>query len=188
MKVWTRQDNRIVEIIENCGVYRCRGEYIDKKMDDFSDYYKKLYSWYTKRAERIVEKPEGVEFPIWVSIDEEMQLQPVEDTVIIELEVDERDVVITDMEKWGYIVNFFYVPLDEEDYGRHIKELDRYGIGDESALIMSGKGNFYPLLKQKIESSWDRLFEDYRLSDIRQGTIWEIKKEWITRIIGGEER
>jgi hypothetical protein len=48
---------------------------------------------------------------------------------------------------------------------------------------MGDKGNFYPQLKKKIEKSWDRLFEDYSISDVRQGTIWEIREEDIIEII-----
>lgn len=188
MRVWTRQDRNVMEEIEQKGYYICKEEYINKKMENFSDYYKKLYKWYTDRAEKIVPKPcESIKYPVWVSIDEEMQLRPVEGTVILELEVDEDKVVITDMEKWGYVVNFFYLPKDRADLAKHDEELKKYGIGDESALIMGNKGNFYPLMKQKIEKSWERLFEPYLLSEVRQGTLWKIRKEDIKSVCYGDE-
>ncbi|MBN2899000.1 MAG: DUF3841 domain-containing protein [Clostridia bacterium] len=114
-----------------------------------------------------------------------MQLQPVDHSIILELEIDASEVVITDSEKWGYVVNFLYLPLDHNDLKAHNQELKRFGIGNESALIMGDKGNFYPLLKRKIEKSWDRLFDDYALSAIRQGTIWEIRKEQVVKVIQG---
>lgn len=186
IRVWTRQDKRVLSIIEAEGVYYCQAEYIEAKMENFSNYYKQLYKWYVARAEKIVARPHAdIQYPIWVSIDEDMQLQPVDDTIILELEIDERNVLITDSEKWGYVVNFLYLPLNQEDLKRHDNELKRYGISNESALIMSNKGNFYPLLKRKIEKSWDRLFDDYSLSNIRQGTIWEIRKSDIVKVIDG---
>lgn len=187
MRVWTRQNSEVLEEIKKNGFYTCKEEYVNLKMEDFSDYYKKLYKWYSQRAEKIVPKPSrDIECPIWVSIDEEMQLRSVEGTVILELEIDEDKVIITDSEKWGYVVNFFYLPKSREDLKNHNEELEKYGIGDEAALIMGNKGNFYPLIKSKIEESWERLFEPYVLSDIRQGTIWKIKKEDIKSIHYGE--
>jgi len=189
MKVWTRQDSRILNELETNGVYRCKKEYIDNKMEDFSSYYRKLYTWYAKRAETIVPKPiESIEYPIWVSIDEKMQLREVPGTVILELEVNLDEIIITDLEKWGYVVNFFYLPKDRADLSDHYAELEKYAIGDEAELIMGNKGNFYPLLKKKIVDSWERLFDDYTLSEVRQGTLWEIRKESIISIVKGGKR
>lgn len=189
MKVWTRQDIRILEHLQEYGFYRCKAEYIENKMENFAEYYKKLYQWYGKRSENIVPRPDqNIEYPIWVSIDEEMQLRPVEGTVILELEIDSTQIVITDVEKWGYVVNFFYLPLNYDDLAKYNNELKRYRIADESELIMGSKGNFYPLLKKKIVDSWERLFDPYKLSGVMQGTTWEIKKEWVQKIhYGGDQ-
>ena len=49
---------------------------------------------------------------------------------------------------------------------------------------MSDKGNFYPLLKNKIIKSWERLFEPFdEKSTLSQATVWEIRKEWVVDII-----
>ena len=186
IRVWTRQDKRILSVIEREGIYYCQPQYIESKMENFSNYYKQLYQWYVARAEKIVPRPNpNIKYPIWVSVDEEMQLQPVDGSIILELEIDEKNLIVTDSEKWGYVVNFLYLPLNQEDLKAHDDELKRYGIGNESALIMGDKGNFYPLLKQKIQKSWNRLFENYTLSNVRQGTIWAIHKKDIVRVIGG---
>ena len=87
--------------------------------------------------------------------------------------------VIADMDKWGYRVNYMYVPLDPADERRHNEELQRMGIGNEAALVSGPKGNFYPLMKQKILKSWDRVFVPSENMDNNVGTIWEIKPEWI---------
>lgn len=185
MKVWTRQHPDVLKTLLETGTYRCKPEYISMKMEEYDDYYMKLYSWYMKRAEKIVKKPQGVDYPIWVSIDEDMQLQLVDDSVIIEMDIQEELVVVTDLEKWGYVVNYFYLPRNHEDLRKHHHELQRYGIHDETSITMGANGNFYPLLKRKITDSWDRLFENYTLSNIRQGTVWELRKEWITDVIEG---
>lgn len=186
IKLWTRQNESVLKDLKDNGVYRVKKEYILQKMDTISDYYLNLYDWYVKNAERIVPRPEEVDYPIWFSTSSDLMLQPTEGTVILELEVERKYAIITDTNKWGYVVNYFYLPIDKEDEKKHNEELEKYGIGDESALIMSHKGNFYPLLKKKIISSWERLFEPCdEKSPLSQATMWEIKQEWVVDILNG---
>lgn len=186
VKLWTRQHKNVLKELEKYGVYRVKKEYILEKMDTISDYYLNLYEWYGRNAAKVVPKPEGVIYPIWLSISSDMMLQPTEDTIILEIEVDRKNVIYTDVDKWGYVVNYFYLPIDLEDEERHNEELKKFGISDESALITGDKGNFYPLLKNKIIKSWERLFEPLgEESTLVQATIWEIKKEWVVDIIHG---
>ena len=186
VRLWTRQNKNILEELEEDGVYRVKKEYILEKMDTIADYYLNLYEWYARNAAEIVSKPEGAEYPIWLSTTSDMMLQPIDGTVVLEIEVDRKRVIFTDLNKWGYVVNYFYLPTDPEDEERHNKELERFGIGDESSLIMGDKGNFYPLLKNKIMKSWERLFEPFdEKSTVSQATLWEIRKEWVVDIIHG---
>lgn len=188
MNVWTRQDKKILDEIKKNKKYFCKEEYINKKMEDFSGYYKNLYKWYSKRAEKIINKPyEEIKYPIWVSLDEEMRLQPVEGQVILKLSIDKERLVITDFEKWGYVVNYLYLPLSKDDYNEHKEELKKYNIGDPTALVNGDLGNFYPILKNKVINSWERLFMDYELSSVKQGTIWQIKQEDIVDVIDGDK-
>lgn len=186
VRLWTRQHKNILDELDKHGVYRVKKEYITEKMDTMSNYYLDLYEWYGRNADKIVPRPEGVIYPIWLSTSSDMMLQPVEDTVILEVEVDRKDVIYTDMGRWGYVVNYFYLPIDQEDEQRHNEELEKYGINNESSLISGDKGNFYPLLKNKIIKSWERLFEPFEdTGQVVQATIWEIKKEWVKDIIHG---
>ena len=186
VRLWTRQHKNVLDELEKHGIYRVKKEYITEKMDTMSSYYLGLYEWYGRNAAKIVPRPEGVMYPIWLSPSSDMMLQPIEDTIILEVEVDKRDVIYTDMERWGYVVNYFYLPTDPEDEQRHNEELKRFGINDESSLISGDKGNFYPLLKNKIIKSWERLFEPFEdTGQVVQATIWEIKKEWVKDIIHG---
>ena len=50
-------------------------------------------------------------------------------------------------------------------------------------VVTTKKGNFYPLLRQKIIKSWDRIFTiqpDY--PSLMVGTCWKLKKEWIKEV------
>lgn len=185
VQLWTRQNKNILSDLEDQGVYRVKREYITEKMGDMSDYYLKLYDWYTSQASKIVARPPGVNYPIWLSTSSDFMLQPTEDTLILTLEVDQDKVVYFDANRWGYVVNHFYLPLDREDEKRHNLELERYGITNEAALVSGDLGNFYPLLKQKILASWTRLFDDKGENPLMQATLWEIKKDWVVDILEG---
>lgn len=181
IKIWTRQHEDIVDILEKEERYIVKEEYITNKMENCSHFYLDVYTWYTKKAQKIVPKPDDVKYPIWVSVSDNYMLQPVEGTVVLELLIDEDELVVMDVEKWGRIVNYWYVPTSREDEDEHDKKLKKFGLSDDSSAYMS---NFYPLLKREIIASWDRLFDNsYYLCDLRQGAIWEVKKEWIVNII-----
>ncbi|MCT8975057.1 DUF3841 domain-containing protein [Clostridium sp. CX1] len=181
IRVWTRQDEKILNVLEKDGRHIAKREYIEQKMEDCSKVYLDVYTWYTEKAKDIVAKPSDVQYPIWVSLSSDNMLQPVSGTVILELLIDRDLLIVVDLEKWGRVVNYWYVPLtlkDEEDYD---KKLKNYGITNNSNVYLS---NFYPHLKKEVIKSWDRLFDNsYSLSDLNVGTIWEVKKEWIQKII-----
>lgn len=180
LRVWTRQDKSIIDVLEKEGRYIARKEYIETKMEDCARFYFEVYFWYTSRANAIVPKPDDVSFPIWVSLSEDFMLQSTDDRVILEIEVDSSSVIIMDTEKWDRVVNFWYVPLDEIDEDEFESKLKKHGVANSSAAYMSG---YYPHLKKEILRSWDRLFDNsYALSDQRQGTIWEIRKEWVVKV------
>ena len=168
--VWTRQHPAVLEELERCGRYMVKEEAIRAKNGDMADFYLNLYRWYTRQGE----------------LSRECMLQPVEGSVVLTLRVPEEALLITDAERWGYRVNQWYIPLDQEDERRHNAELERYGIASESALIDSDKGNFYPLLRRKIVDSWMRLFTcPPRPGDMAQATLWELRREWVQEVERG---
>lgn len=187
IKLWTRQHENVLKSIEAFGIYRPKKEFLEQKFDSIWEYYSEVYRWYIERAEKIVPRLEGAEFPIWLSVRSDMMLQAAENNVIIELEAPVDKVVFTDSEKWGYVMNYWYLPIDKRDEEKFNDELKRVGIGDESELYMGHKGNFYPHLRSKIIKSWERLFEGgEEITPTAQATLWEIRKEWVTGITGYE--
>ena len=181
VRIWTRQNERILDILKNEGRYVVKREYIENKLEDCAKYYFEVYSWYTREASKIVPKPEDVKYPVWVSITPDFMLQHTPGTVILELLVERDLIIVMDTEKWDRVVNLWYVPLDKKDEDEYDKKLKNYGISNCSNAYIS---SFYPHLKNEIIKSWDRLFDNsYSLSDLKQGTIWEVKREWVQKII-----
>ena len=183
MLTWTRQLYPALEALENTGVYRVKQSYIEMKNGSMTDYYMERYRWYTREAEKIVPRPEGVEAPVWVFLSEQDRLPPLEDAPLLELDIPDELIVISDSEKWGYVINYMYCPLNKADEAAHDQEVAALGIASETALFQTGKGNFYPLLKRKIIASWPRMFQTAPLGTFpAQGTVWELRKEWLRHV------
>jgi galactokinase/mevalonate kinase-like predicted kinase len=185
---WTRQVPQVWEEIEQTGNYKVKEEYIRIKNDTIADFYLKLYEWYTQKSRAYVDIPEDAKYPIWFSLSEDFRLQKVPGTVTMRVEIPEENVLVIDMEKWDYRGNLMYVAIDQKDRDNFERELARYGIGDETALAESAKGNYYPLLKKKVIDSWERVFTmPPALLEKGFATTWEIKKEWVKEVVSNDE-
>ena len=183
MRLWTRQVLQVWEEIEKTGRYTVKPEYIQAKNDTISDFYFELYEWYTKMAGKYLTIEDGLKYPIWLSVNEDMMLQPTEDTVILEVEIPEEEVLLCNNIAWGFRVNYWYVPLDEADEKKHNAELKKLGIASEADLVMTDKGNFYPVMRRKIIDSWERVFTARpEKADDYVATAWQIKKEWVREV------
>lgn len=181
--LWTRQVPQVWEELETTGVYRVKEEYIRAKNDTISDFYLGLYRWYTNEARKYIDISKDLLYPIWLCVTEETMLQPVENSVILKVEVPKEKVLLANMEAWGYVVNYWYVPLNDEDARKHAEELKYYGVTEEDTLISTSKGNFYPILKKKILNSWGRVFTMSPANDNDAvATIWELRKEWVKEV------
>jgi len=168
---------KVLKDIEEKGVYRVKTASILEKYDTCSDIFMNVYKWFSKAAGAIVQKPEGVQFPVWAALEKEFSFGLTEDQVRLELEVDTENVIIFDSGKWDYILNYWYIPENKADELKYEEKLKSQGIKNKSLIYMQ---NFYPVLKREVEKSWDRLFDpSIRISDIDQATLWEIRPEWI---------
>ena len=180
--MWTRQVSEILDEIKEYGLYKVKEEYIRKKNDTISDYYLKLYKWFTGEAKKYIDA-KG-DYPIWLSVADKFRLRPVEGTVTLKLRVPSKEVLLCNYDAWGYTVNYFYVPLDEADKARHKDELTKNGLVSDDELFLTSKGNFYPLLKREVVKSWERIFtlKPTDLNACLVAVTWEIKKEWIEEV------
>ena len=183
--LWTRQVTEVAEELEKTGVYRVKKEYIEAKNDTIADYYLKLYRWFTREAGRYIQIPAGCEYPIWMSVDEASMLRPTEGTVTLKVEIPASEYLLCNYDAWGYCVNYWYVPLDDADKEAHEAELRRYGLSSDDQLFLTDKGNFYPLLKRKVQDSWKRVFT-LPPADASAGlvaTAWELRREWVKEVM-----
>lgn len=179
--VWTKQNKAVLAQLEADCRFIAEDRYIRKELEDTTDIMLFIYSWLSEHAPTASSRPEDVRFPVWVSFSEEATMIPEDGYVILELRIDEKSVALIDTAKWTRITNYSYIPADSNDEATHKQLLKNIGINNADA-VMTG---FYPELRHKIISSWDRLFDDSVSlgSSTAYGLIWEVKKEWIQRVI-----
>lgn len=184
VRLWTRQMPQVLQSLQDEGVYTVKQEYIERKNDTIAPFYLSLYRWYTQQARQFMEIREELEYPIWFSVEEEFQLQPTQDTVILEVEIPRDRVLFCNMSAWDYRVNYWYIPENEADAQKHRAELKKYGLASDDELFLTDKGNFYPLLKRKVEDSWKRVFSLSEATGQKSvATAWELRREWIRKVI-----
>ena len=100
------------------------------------------------------------------------------------LEVPKDQVIYFDYEKWDYVLNRIYLPKDREDreqYRRHLREL---GVVNGFEFFQGRYKGMYPEEERRIRESWERIFDIDRWTIFNVcGNIWEIREEWVLRIV-----
>lgn len=182
IRVWTKQNKEVLQELEATGRYITKREYILKDLEEHSELVLEVYDWLVKNGPKKSLKPVDVEYPIWLSFKQETTMLPSDNTIILELEIDSSLITMININKWGKILNYSYIPKDKQDAIRHRELLKAYGVSSDAKVYMS---QFYPQLKQEIISSWHRLFDESILieDNAMYGNIWEVRKEWIKKII-----
>lgn len=182
--LYTRQNDKTLFQLERDGRIINNRLFVQMHFGDVADLFLESYDWFTKEAAKILPKPDDVHAPIWCSISRENCLKPIPGTVVYVLDVPESRVIYFDDAKWDYVLNRIYLPKNEEDekeYKAHLKEL---GVKN-SFEIMSGKlQGKYPEEEKRIRESWKRAFiiDEWTIFNVC-GNLWEIKKEWVKRIV-----
>lgn len=182
--IFTRQDKRSLDIIEKRGRFINRRSYIEEGFGDISNFFLSPYDWFVEEAARRVAKPEDVEYPIWCAVDWRNCLKPMGDTLVYLLEVEEDQIIYFDGAKWDFVLNEHYVPHNMEDLEAYNRDLKRRGIDNGYEFLRGSNAHMYPLESQKVLASRERVFSvgEWNIFSV-QANIWELKKEWIKKII-----
>lgn len=182
--LWTRQDIKSLEELKINGVIRINKSHLQDKFEEITDYIVFLYSWFVEAAEKMVPRPENVEFPVWCSISEENMLRPTENQIVYVLEVDKSEVIYFDGTKWDYVLNHHYIPKDDEDAVEYAKDLEKKGFDNSFSFLDKKTSHFYPAERKRVMDSWYRIFDLDKWDIFRiQANIWEIRPDMIKDII-----
>lgn len=182
VRAWTRQVTQVLDEIDRSGRYVVKEEYVRLKNGSIADHYIEHYRWLTRQGRRHIDIPQDLDLPIWLALTEDQRLGCARGNVSLTLEVPQDKLLIVDYERWGYQLNDMYVPSSPQDENLFNAELRKYGISNEASLITGNMGNFYPILKQKVLKSWDRVFTPSPVISENVGCIWELRPEWIVHI------
>ena len=120
MRLWTIQPLEVLEKIKQKGEFVCNPVYSD------SD-FKRAYYWLVKQMDsRGIEHPYGLELPIWAwyktdwenkkpDLEQEDFSDKRENLVCIELEIDDKDVLLSDFYAWHYVLNDSFLDSSHND-------------------------------------------------------------------------
>lgn len=180
--LYTSQADLVLEVIGKNGVCYSKEAYVRQKYQESAKIFTTAYSWFTGEMQKYVKKPEEAEYPYWAfreayNVDRSMGGN------FLKLEVPVEEVLLFDMYDWNKILCLRYIGENEKDEKAFREELEACGIKEMEAMLT----DFYPLQKQQIRKSWDRLMryhekliqgEDGIVKNVQAG-LWRIKKEWI---------
>ena len=186
MRLWTVQPNEVYEIILADGVYRC-----DSEKSECIKYmsFTAPYKWLAKQMKKhIGPPPDGVTFPVWAwhTVNwknkrpdmrwAEFRSEP-RPFVLMEIEIPDGDVLLSDEELWHFVLNDCYLS-DAENEDEYDEDRKRFELLSEEE-------------KQKEkEESWERIFAVSppidngweRAGCYIQATFWELHKEQIVKV------
>ena len=184
VRLYTRQNDKTLYQLERDGRIINQRIYVQLHFGDIAPLFLESYDWFTRKASAMVEKPPDVQAPIWCSISRENCLRPVPGTVVYVLEVPRDQVIYFDDEKWDYVLNRIYLPKDGKDreqYRQHLREL---GVANGFEFFPGRYKGMYPEEGRRLWESWDRIFDIDRWTVFNVcGNIWEIRREWVLRIV-----
>lgn len=180
MKLWTIQYPEAYKDLCEKGVLRVPDDMVDS-------YWKRSYDWLvSEMIKKIGNPPDGVHYPLWAwhTLDGKRKKPDLrmggyakrgEKQILIEFEIPDDKVVLTDFAAWHYVLNdlWFDDPVDDNDWEENQKWFDKLPQAEQQQL--------------KIQS-WQKVFDIssnnkflQRGYDI-QATFWELKKEWIVSV------
>ena len=184
VRLYTRQNDKTLAQLERDGRIINSRTYVRLHFGDMAEHYLQSYDWFTAEAAKRVKKPDDVQASIWCSISAENCLKPIEGTVVYVLEVPESEVIYFDEGKWDYVLNRIYLPADEVDRAQYDAHLRALGIPSRFDVMQGRCRGMYPQEERRIIESWQRVFtiDNWTIFNVC-GNIWEIKKEWVKKIV-----
>ena len=179
MILWTCQEEAVYNELLKTGVYRC-----DLNLSPMKD-CRKQYDWLVRQMkQRIGPPPEQVTYPVWALYQQDGKHRKPdlrrerwavgcngERFACIEIEIPDRDVLLSDFDAWCMLLSDFLISDTEQE--------DRCLEAQYEALSPSEK-------RRMKEKNWERVFNLSPLNNgwARRGyeiqaTFWELRLEQV---------
>ena len=181
VRLYSAQDTPVLEAISKNGVCFSKAAYVQRKYGESAPVFMTAYSWFVQKAEALVPKPPGAEFPYWAFL--HVSQVDLSSDRLLHLEVPADQVLFFNMYDWIKILQLSFLGENEKEEKAFQERLTLRGVTPTQIMLT----NFYPDLKQEIYLSWERLFrhhqalaEGQQLPEVTvQTALWQIKKAWI---------
>jgi len=161
------------------------------------------YDWMVKKMkDKRLHPPVGIDYPIWAwyqwegkrkrrDMRESGYAKRGEKMVQLTIEVDDKDVLLSDFDLFHYVLNYWYLPSDEQDDICFEEEYKARGYLWHDLKDSSIQSKEMIILREKIVRSWDKIFELNREDDdwlygsnnkkSIQAAFWQLRLEQVIK-------
>ncbi|GHU77445.1 hypothetical protein AGMMS49992_25300 [Clostridia bacterium] len=179
LRLWTIQDKAAYDDFLNKGVLQCHPS-LAMWLNEES--FKRSYDWLvTQMCKRIDSPPEGVSYPIWAwYLIHGQNVKPdlrryefrnyVGENYIIEAEIPDSEVLLSDEEMWHIVLNngYFSVYEREAEWSADYDWFDSLPLEEQSSVKLS---------------SWERIFDQTYCPWMHvQASFWSLRKENVVSV------
>lgn len=199
MKLWTIQKYPAYLSLLRTGVLTANEEYVFEK-----DFYTPVYEWlYNQMVKRIGKPPQGIKYPVWAWFQwEGKRSKPDmrrsghavrgEKIVRLTIDVNEKEILLSDFDLYHYPLSYWYLPLNEEEDREAEKRYPALSfeqlIRRELMLHPTKDPEFYNSMAESWERIFDLSIEDdgwlYNKMNKKsiQANMWQIKGEQVLNV------
>lgn len=179
LEFWTVQSPIVLDTVEKDEIYYVKKRYVSEKYGDTAWIFRTAYDYLSKEMNKIIPKPTEAEYPVWIYKDPKRVFKS-SGSYLLKLKIPKSLVVCFDHRDWTKVLNLSLIG-SEEEVSEFENEMMIQGIKIPSDVF---EKPFYPLLKNKVIKSWDKLLHKNIIEDMYcQGATWSLKKEWIVKRI-----
>ena len=198
MRLWTIQSYTAYESMLKTGLLTASEKDLFCK-----DEFKFAYDWIAmKMKEREIIPSQETNSPVWAwyqwegnrkrrDMREGGHAKRGEKIVQLTIEVPDEDVLLSDFDLFHYVLNYCYLPVDEQDDVSFEEEYKSLGLTWHDLQDFSIQSHDMVQLREKITSSWNRIFELKKKDDnwlygendkkSIQATFWKLRLDQVKK-------
>lgn len=177
MKLYSLQPKKVIDEINKKGYFICDNKKSEYLIDDPGQKFNNAYNWLIDQMNKKIENPENIKFPVWAwyKIDGKNELPNFNesllnysDNYLIEIEIPDNEVVLSDYNHWHMPLNDIFANMEEND--------------EKWEEINEWYDNLPYEERTKIKyDSWNVVFNVENAKYV-QATFWKLNKENIVNI------
>ena len=179
MILWTSQEEAVYNELLKTGVYRC-----DFNLSSMRD-CRKQYDWLVRQMkQRIGPPPEQVTYPVWAWYQQQGKHRKPdlrrerwefgcdgERFACIEIEIPDREVLLSDFDAWCMILSDFLISDTEEEARRPEAQYEALSPSEKRRMKDKNRERVFDL--SPLNNGWAR--RGYEI----QATFWELRLEQV---------